>query len=67
MDMMSRVKVHSLATYHILLAKFEELIELHTLKLSMGFQQRFIHVSSSCLANKAPSLSQHIAKQRFNT
>jgi hypothetical protein len=46
MYMMSHVKVYSLATYHMLLAKFEELlIESHALKLTMGFQQRFTHVS----------------------
>ena len=46
MHIMSHVKVHSLATYHMLLAKFEELFkELHALKLTMGFQQHFTHVS----------------------
>ena len=38
MHMISHVKVRSLTTYHILLAEFWELaIELHTLKLTMGF------------------------------
>ena len=37
---MSHIKVQSMTTYHILLDKFGELsIELHALKLTMGFQQ----------------------------
>ena len=45
MDMMSHVKVLSLITYHILLAKFGKLpIELYTLKLTMSFQQWLAHL-----------------------
>ena len=46
MYMISHVKVRCLTTYHILLAEFEELpINLHALKLAMGFQQRLAHLS----------------------
>ena len=39
--MMSHVKVRSLTNYHILLVKFGEIpIEIYTLKLTTGFQQR---------------------------
>jgi hypothetical protein len=63
MHMVSQVQVHSLTTHHILLAKFRELpIELYTLKLTMGFQQRLAHLSPSWLVNKATSLSQHLAR-----
>ena len=68
MHMMSHVKVHSLIIYHILLAKFGELlIQLHAFKLTMGFQQWLTHIPPSWLVNKAPSLSQHIAEQGFNS
>ena len=44
-------------TYHILLAEFGELpIELHPLKLIIGFQQHLAHVSPSWLVNKVTSL-----------
>ena len=45
MHMMSHIKVHSLTTYHIFMAKFRELpIELYALKLTMGFQQWLPHL-----------------------
>jgi hypothetical protein len=60
--------VRSTTTYHILLAKFEEFpIELYALKLTMGFQQWLAYLSPSWLVNKASSLSQHLAKQGFDT
>ena len=66
--MMSHVKVHSSITYHVLLAKFGEIpIELHARKLTIGFQQRFTHLTPSWLINKATSLSRNIAEQGFNT
>ena len=44
MHMMTHVKVRPSTTYHMLLAVFGEIpIELHTLKLTMGFQQRLTH------------------------
>ena len=55
MHIMFHVKVCSLTTYHILLAKFEELpIELHALKLSIGFQQQLIPLSPFWLLVKQP-------------
>ena len=66
--MMSHVKVCSLTTYYILLAEFgEHPMDLYALKLTMGFQQRLAHLSLFWLVNKAPPLSQHLAKQGFNT
>ena len=66
--MMSRVKVRSSTTYHILLAEFGELpMELYALKLTMGFQQRLAHLPSSWLVGQATSLSRHLAEQGFNT
>ena len=66
--MMYQVKVHSLTTYHILLVEFGELpIEVYTLKFTMRFQQWLAHLASSRLVNKATSLSQHLAKQGFDT
>ena len=54
MHMVSHIKLHSLTTYHILLAKFGELpIELNALKLTMGFQQWLAHLVSSWLVNKS--------------
>ena len=68
MHMMSHVKVCSSTTYHILLAKFKEFpIEVYTLELTMGFQQRPAHLSPSWPVNKATSQSQHLAEQGFNT
>ena len=37
---MTCIKVHSLTSYHILLAEFGDLpMELYTIKLAIGFQQ----------------------------
>ena len=67
MHTMSHVKLHSLTTDCILLAKFGELpIGLYVLKLTMGFQQRLFHPSPSRLVNRATSLSQHPAEQGCN-
>ena len=61
--MMSHVNMRSSTTYHILLAEFGELpIELYTLELTMGFQQRLAHLSPSLLVNKATSLSWNLAQ-----
>ena len=44
MHVITHIKVCSLTTYHILFAKFREFpIELHTLKITIGFQQRLAH------------------------
>ena len=44
--------------YHILLAEFGEIpIELHSLKLTIGFQKRFARLSPFWLVGKALSLS----------
>ena len=57
MHMMSHVKVHSSTTYHISLVEFGKLpIELYSLKLTMGFQQRLVHLPPSWLVSKATSL-----------
>ena len=57
MQMISHVKVHSSTTYHVLLAKFGGLpIELYAFKLTMGFQQRFAHLTLSWLVSKVASL-----------
>ena len=46
MHMMSHIKVCSSTTFDILLAEFKELpIDLYPLKLTMGYQQRFAHLS----------------------
>ena len=58
MHMMSRVKLRSLITYHILLVEYKEFpIALHALKLNISFQQQFAHQPSSWLVNKATSFS----------
>ena len=68
MHMMYHVKVCSSTTYHILLYEYGELpIELHTLKFTLGFQQRLTHLSYSWLVSKATSLSRHLAKHGFYT
>ena len=55
MHMMPHVKVHSLTTYHILLAKFGQLpIELYALKLIMGFQGWLAHLSPLGSSIKQP-------------
>jgi len=42
---MSHVKVRSLTTYYILMAKFGELsIELYALELTLGSQQQHAHL-----------------------
>jgi hypothetical protein len=44
--MMSHIKVHSLTTYHILLAKSGELpMELYVLKIALDYQHRLTHLS----------------------
>ena len=66
--MMSHFKICSLTTYHIRLAKFEQLpMELYALKLTMSFQQHLAHLSSSWLVSQATSLSEHLAEQGANT
>ena len=46
MHMISHVKVGSMTTYNILLVEFGELpIKLNALKLTVGFQQWFTHLS----------------------
>lgn len=66
--MMSYVKVCSLTTYHILLAKvFEFPMKLHALKLTIGFQLRLAHTPSSCLVNQATLLPRPLVKQGFDT
>jgi hypothetical protein len=68
MYMMSHIKVCPSTTYHILLVEFREPpIELSTLKLIMGFQQQLTHLSPFGLVSKEALLSQHLAKQEFNT
>ena len=63
MHMMSHVKVSVFIGYHILLVEFGELpLELHALKLTIGFQQKLVHLSPSWLVNKVASLSQHLAE-----
>ena len=58
MHMASHIEVRSSTTYHIMLVEFGELsMELYALKLSISFQQCLAHLSSSCLANQATSLS----------
>ena len=60
--------MHALATYHHLQTECGELPrKLDALKVTMGFQQRLAHLSPSWLVSRAPSLSQHLAKQGFNT
>ena len=55
--MMSRVKVYSSATYHIVLAKFGELpMKLYALKLTKDFQQQLAHLLSYWVVNRATSL-----------
>ena len=59
--MMIHVKASSLTTFYNLLVKFGELpLELHALKLTIGFQQWLAHVSPSWLVSKATSLSKHL-------
>ena len=66
--LISHVKMCSLMTYYILLIKFGELsIELYSLKLMMGLQQRLAHLPSSWVVNQACSISQHLAKQGTRT
>ena len=68
MHMMFHVKECPSTTYHIILAKFEELpIKLHALKLTMGFQQWSARLSSIWLVKTTSSQSQHLAVQGFNT
>ena len=65
---MSHVKVHSLKTYCIKLAKFRELpLEVYYLKLIMDFHHQLAHLPSSWLVNQATSLSQHLAEQGYDT
>ena len=65
MHMICHIKVHSLT---ISLVEFVELlIELYTPKLTMGIQLWLTHLSIYWLVSKATSLSQHLAKQGFNT
>ena len=65
---MSYAKVHSLTTYHLLLVEFGKfLIELHALKLIVGFHRRLTDVSPSWLVSKTTTLSRHLAKHGFNT
>lgn len=46
--MLSHIKLHSLTTYHVLLAEYEEFIlEFYALELTMGFQQLLGHLPSS--------------------
>ena len=66
--MMPHVKVHSLTTYHILLAEFGEFpIKVDTLKLTVGFQRRHAHLPSSWLVSQATSTSRHLVKHGCNT
>ena len=63
----AHVKVHSLTTYHNLLAKFGKLpTDLYALKLTKGFRQRFTPPPLS-VSHSSISFSQHLAKQEFNT
>ena len=52
MHMKFHTKEHSSTTYNVLLAEFgEPPIELDTLKLPMGFQQRLAHLPSYWLVS----------------
>jgi hypothetical protein len=64
---MSRIKVHPLATYHILWAESGLPMELYAIKLTLSSQQRLVHLPSSWLVNQATSLSRHLDEQGANT
>jgi hypothetical protein len=60
--------VRSSTIDRILLAEFGEIfMELDSLKLIMGFQQRLVHLPSIWLVSQAVSLSRHLAEQGGNT
>jgi hypothetical protein len=61
---LSHVKVCSLTTYHIRLAKFGEFpIGLYALKLTMGIQQWPAQMSPFWFIGRTTSLSQHLVEQ----
>ena len=55
---MSHLKVCTLTTYHLFLAKFGDFpMELDALKLAIGFQQCFAHSPSSWSVSQTMSLA----------
>lgn len=66
-DLHCHIKMHYLASYHMLLAEFGELLWNYMHLYAIGFQQRLAHLPSSWLINQATSLSSHLAIQGFDT